>query len=74
MTRKPIELKPGRSDTVMNPVLVAEILSTSNRNYDYGETFATYRIIMVLSLDVIGIQFKIADIYEAIECESLESV
>jgi|JI8StandDraft_2_1071088.scaffolds.fasta_scaffold10378_3 Uma2 family endonuclease len=42
---KPIELQAGRRDTVMNPLLIAEILSKSTRNYDGGEKFAAYRTI-----------------------------
>lgn len=34
---KPIELQAGRKDTVTNPLLIAEVLSKSTRNYDGGE-------------------------------------
>jgi len=110
VTRKPVELKSDRLDTIINPVLVAEILSKSTRSYDYGEKFAAYRTITdlqeyllvdpyqiqiehyvktsesqwlltvytsvdaVLSLDIMDIQIKIADIYEDIEFESCQSV
>lgn len=42
---RPAELKPGRNDTVMNPVLVAEVLSDSTQSYDRGDKFAAYRTI-----------------------------
>lgn len=42
---KPIELQAGRRDTVVNPLLIAEVLSKSTRNYDGGEKFAAYRTI-----------------------------
>jgi Uma2 family endonuclease len=41
----PVELKPGRKDTVTNPLLLAEILSESTKNYDRGEKFEAYRTI-----------------------------
>ncbi len=39
----PIELKPGRKDTVTNPVMLAEVLSDSTEKYDRGEKFEAYR-------------------------------
>lgn len=41
----PVELQPGRKDTVMNPVLIAEVLSDSTEGYDRGDKFAAYRTI-----------------------------
>ncbi len=41
----PVELKPGRKDTVTNPLLLAEVLSESTKNYDRGEKFEAYRTI-----------------------------
>jgi Uma2 family endonuclease len=46
--RRPIELQPGRKDTVINPILIAEVLSDSTKAYDRGEKFATYRAISTL--------------------------
>ncbi|MEM6253271.1 MAG: Uma2 family endonuclease [Cyanobacteria bacterium P01_D01_bin.156] len=40
---KPLELQPGRKDTVMNPVLIAKTLSKSTQNYDRGDKFEAYR-------------------------------
>jgi Uma2 family endonuclease len=45
--QKPIELKPGRKDTVMNPILIAEVLD-STKAYDRDEKFAAYRTIATL--------------------------
>jgi Uma2 family endonuclease len=42
---KPLELKLGRKDTVVNPCFIAEVLSKSTRNYDRSEKFAAYRSI-----------------------------
>lgn len=40
-----LELAEGRKDTIINPVLIAEVLSKSTRNYDQVEKFAAYRTI-----------------------------
>jgi Uma2 family endonuclease len=42
---KPIELQPGRTDTITNPLLIAEVLSKSTKAYDRDEKFAAYRSI-----------------------------
>jgi Uma2 family endonuclease len=42
---KPIELQPGRTDTITNPVLIAEVLSKSTKAFDRDEKFAGYRSI-----------------------------
>lgn len=42
---RPVELKPGRKDTVTNPILIAEVLSNSTKAYDRDEKFAAYRTI-----------------------------
>ena len=38
-------LQEGRTDTVLNPVLVVEVLSKSTRSYDRGDKFVCYRTI-----------------------------
>ena len=43
VTAKPYQLHPGRNDTVINPIMLAEVLSPSTQNYDRGEKFAAYR-------------------------------
>lgn len=45
VTPKALELKPGRKDTLMNPILIAEVLSKSTKGYDRDEKFAAYRTI-----------------------------
>ena len=42
---RPIELQAGRKDTVMNPVLIAEVLSNSTEAYDRDKKFSAYRTI-----------------------------
>ncbi len=40
---KPVRLLEGRKDTVMEPVLVAEVLSDSTQDRDRAEKFLSYR-------------------------------
>jgi Uma2 family endonuclease len=42
---KPLELQAGRTDTVINPCFIAEVLSKSTQNYDRSEKFVDYRTI-----------------------------
>ena len=42
---RPIELQSGRTDTITNPVMIAEVLSKSTKAYDRDEKFAAYRSI-----------------------------
>jgi Uma2 family endonuclease len=41
----PLILQEGRRDTIVNPLLIAEVLSKSTRNYDSDEKFSAYRTI-----------------------------
>lgn len=43
--KKPLQLQTGRTDTVTNPCLIAEILSKTTQDYDHGEKFSAYRTI-----------------------------
>ncbi|MEA5466916.1 Uma2 family endonuclease [Leptothoe sp. PORK10 BA2] len=45
VTSRPPELKSGRKDTVINPIVIAETLSRSTQNYDRSEKFVHYRTI-----------------------------
>ena len=45
---RPFDRKPGRKDTVMNPILIAETLSESTAAYDRDEKFKAYRTIPTL--------------------------
>lgn len=40
---QPVTLQAGRTDTVMNPCLIAEVLSQSTQDYDRGEKFLAYQ-------------------------------
>ena len=42
---RPLERQPGRTDTITNPVMIAEVLSKSTKSYDRDEKFAAYRTI-----------------------------
>lgn len=42
---QPIQLQENRTDTVMNPCLIAEVLSKSTQDYDRSEKFRSYRTI-----------------------------
>ncbi|MEG4502219.1 Uma2 family endonuclease [Microcoleus sp. F6_B4] len=42
---KPLELQSGRTDTITNPLLIAEVLSKGTKAYDRDEKFAAYRSI-----------------------------
>lgn len=48
VTPRPVPLKAGRKDTVIDPILIAEVLSESTQGYDRGDKFAAYRTIATL--------------------------
>jgi Uma2 family endonuclease len=43
VTPRPPALQPGRRDTVMNPIWIAEVLSESTESYDRTDKFRAYR-------------------------------
>lgn len=45
VVKQPIQLQEGRTDTVMNPCLIAEVLSKSTKDYDRSGKFVAYRTI-----------------------------
>ncbi|MCU0532471.1 MAG: Uma2 family endonuclease [Hydrococcus sp. Prado102] len=45
VVEKPLQLQTGRTDTIVNPCFIAEVLSKSTQDYDRGEKFAAYRTI-----------------------------
>ncbi|NEO88449.1 MAG: Uma2 family endonuclease [Spirulina sp. SIO3F2] len=45
VTPRPVELQSGRKDTVINPILIAEVLSKSTQQYDRTDKFEAYRTI-----------------------------
>lgn len=42
---RPLERQPGRNDTIINPIMIAEVLSKSTKSYDRDEKFSAYRTI-----------------------------
>ncbi len=54
----PVELKPGRKDTVMNAILIAETLSDSTEAYDRGDKFAHYRTMKTFQEYVLIHQYR----------------
>ncbi|MEO1149314.1 MAG: Uma2 family endonuclease, partial [Cyanobacteria bacterium J06638_22] len=58
VTPRPPERKPGRKDTVMNPILIAETLSDSTEGYDRGDKFACYRTIKTFQEYVLIDQYR----------------
>ena len=45
VVQTPLEYQEGRKDTLVNPVMIAEVLSKSTKSYDRDEKFAAYRTI-----------------------------
>ncbi len=45
VTPRPPELKANRHDTIMNPILIIETLSSSTEAYDRGDKFTHYRTV-----------------------------
>jgi Uma2 family endonuclease len=56
---KPLERQSGRTDTVLNPCFIAEVLSKSTQNYDHGDKFLTYRTIPSFSEYLLIDQYNI---------------
>jgi Uma2 family endonuclease len=40
-----LQIQEGRTDTITNPLMIAEVLSKSTAGYDRGDKFAAYRTI-----------------------------
>ena len=55
----PIQLQEKRTNTVMNPCFIAEVLSKSTRDYDRGEKFLAYRSIATFQEYLLVDQYKI---------------
>ncbi|MDS3861008.1 Uma2 family endonuclease [Thermosynechococcaceae cyanobacterium BACA0444] len=56
---QPSETQPGRDDVVINPVLIAEVLSKSTQAYDRGEKFAIYKAIPTLQEYLLIDQYQV---------------
>ena len=57
--KQPIQLQEGRTDTVMNPCLIAEVPPKSTKNYDRSEKFVAYRTIKTFQEYLLLDQYKI---------------
>ncbi|MFB2924308.1 Uma2 family endonuclease [Aerosakkonema funiforme] len=104
-----LQLQEGRRDTITNPLIIAEVLSDSTRNYDKDAKFSAYRTMgsfqeyllieqhtmhveqffktdnkrwtfaeyddadETISLNSISFQITLADIYDKVEFEVIES-
>ncbi|MEA5535867.1 Uma2 family endonuclease [Crocosphaera sp. XPORK-15E] len=56
---QPIEYVENRKDTLINPLLIAEVLSKSTQSYDKDEKFAAYRTISSFQEYLLIDQYKI---------------
>ena len=57
--KTPLEYEEGRTDTLVNPVMIAEVLSKSTKGYDRDEKFAAYRTIPTLQEYILIDQYTI---------------
>lgn len=55
----PIQLQEGRTDTIINPCLVAEVLSKSTQDYDRGGKFLSYRTIETFTEYILIDQYRV---------------
>lgn len=55
----PLQLQERRTDTVMNPCLIAEVLSKSTQDYDRSEKFVAYRTIETLQEYLLIDQYRV---------------
>ncbi len=56
---QPIQLQERRTDTVMNPCLIAEVLLKSTKDYDRSEKFIAYRTIETFQEYILIDQYRI---------------
>ena len=56
---QPIQLQESRTDTVMNPCFIAEVLSKSTKDYDRSEKFKSYRTIKTFTEYLLIDQYQI---------------
>ncbi|MCE2717658.1 MAG: Uma2 family endonuclease [Dolichospermum sp.] len=59
VVKTPLEYQEGRTDTLVNPVMIAELLSKSTKGYDRDEKFAAYRTIPTLQEYILIDQYTI---------------
>lgn len=55
---RPLQLQAGRTDTVTNPILITEVLSSSTKSYDRDEKFAAYRTILTFQEYLLVDQYR----------------
>ncbi|MDJ0729945.1 MAG: Uma2 family endonuclease [Crocosphaera sp.] len=53
-----IQLQEGRNDTIINPLLIAEVLSQSTEAYDRGDKFTAYRTLPSLQEYILIEQYR----------------
>ncbi len=56
---RPLQRQQGRTDTITNPVMIAEVLSKSTKNYDRDEKFSAYRTISTFQEYLLIDQYKL---------------
>lgn len=54
-----LQFQEGRKDTIINPLMIVEVLSKSTRSYDKDEKFSAYRTIPTLQEYILIDQYKI---------------
>lgn len=59
ITSLPLQFQPNRKDTIINPLILIEVLSQGTKNYDKDEKFAAYRTIENFKEYVLIDQYKI---------------
>ncbi|NJP12499.1 MAG: Uma2 family endonuclease [Leptolyngbyaceae cyanobacterium RU_5_1] len=55
---RPLQRQKGRTDTITNPLMIAEVLSKSTRSYDRDEKFSAYRTIPTFQEYLLIDQYK----------------
>ncbi len=56
---RPLQRQSGRTDTITNPIMIAEVLSKSTKSYDRDEKFAAYRTIPTFQEYLLVDQYRI---------------
>lgn len=59
ITSLPLQFQPNRKDTIINPLILIEVLSQGTKNYDKDEKFEAYRTIENFKEYVLIDQYKI---------------
>ncbi|BAY80745.1 hypothetical protein NIES267_02020 [Calothrix parasitica NIES-267] len=54
-----VQLQEGRKDTIINPLIIVEVLSKSTRSYDKDEKFSAYRTIPTFQEYILIDQYNI---------------